>query len=93
MPFGFGKKDRDGQRGKGRGRGGHFRFGRRRASFNPEPQNIRCICPECGRSVPHQQGMPYSVFGWYNEFLGEKQHIGVKIAWVLVSYKKCCRGV
>ena len=31
--------------------------------------------------------MPYSVFGWYNKFLGEKQHIGVKIARVLVSYK------
>ncbi len=55
MPFGFGKKDRDGQGGKGRGRGGHFRFGRRRASFNPEPQNIRCICPECGQSISHQK--------------------------------------
>ena len=55
MPFGFSKKDRDEQGGKGRGRGRGFRFGRRRASFNPEPQNIRCICPECGMSIPHQQ--------------------------------------
>ena len=55
MPFGFGKKDRNGQGGKGKGRGGRFRFGRRRASFELDPENIRCICPECGLSIAHQQ--------------------------------------
>jgi hypothetical protein len=55
MPFGFGKKDRDGQGGKGRGRGRRFRLGRRSASFETEPQSIKCICPECGLSIPHQK--------------------------------------
>ena len=55
MLFGFSKKDRGGQGGKGRGSGRRFRLGRKRASSELEQQNIRCICPECGRSVPHQQ--------------------------------------
>ena len=55
MPFGFGKKDRDGQGGKGRVWGRRFRLGKRSASFETEPQNIRCICSECGMSIPHQQ--------------------------------------
>ena len=55
MPFGFSKKGRGGQGRKGSGRGRRFRFGRRSASLETEPQNIRCICPECGMSVPHQK--------------------------------------
>ena len=56
MPFGFGRaggrgKHRRGGMGKGRGRmltpqGRHARM----------PEN--CICPQCGRIVPHQMGTP-----------------------------------
>lgn len=54
MLFGFGKKDKNGQRGKGRsGRG--FRLGKKKAASVLEQQNIKCICPECGWSVSHQQ--------------------------------------
>jgi hypothetical protein len=55
MPFGFGKKVGSGQGGKGSGRGGSFRFGRGRASLKLVPQKIKCICPECGLSLLHQQ--------------------------------------
>jgi hypothetical protein len=58
MPFGFGKKDRDGHAGKGKGIGRRFRLGRKRVSPEIEQQNIKCICPECDPSAPHQQGMP-----------------------------------
>ena len=55
MPLGFGKKDRDGQGGKGSGMGRGFGFGMRRASLKLVPQKIKCICPECGLSILHQQ--------------------------------------
>ena len=55
MVFGFRKKDVCGQGGKGRGKGVRSRFGRRSVSSSSEPQNMRCICPQCGQRISHQK--------------------------------------
>ena len=52
MQFGCGKKNMDELLNKYRGRGKRSRSGHR-ACFEREGRVIKCICPECGLSVPH----------------------------------------
>jgi len=57
MPFGFGVGGGRGNRRRGRGSrggGGWRRFGSRGPAGPPET----CICPHCGKIVPHKRGLP-----------------------------------
>ncbi|MBF0226268.1 MAG: hypothetical protein HQK76_12505 [Desulfobacterales bacterium] len=53
MQFGFGKKNKGGQGIKVKNR--RFRSGRKKEFSESENLSIKCICPECGFVISHQQ--------------------------------------